>query len=466
MEWYLWVLWVLAIFLSTSFMAFYVRKYHKAEGIIAVYVIYLAVSQILAVKLVNFDLALFGLKSTPLGVLVYPFTYQLTDTVNEHFGKRETLKMVGIAFITQVLLVLFLYFGTAIAPINDWYIDNTQWNLIFNQSFGITLASWLSFLVTGFLDTLLFHKVKQWTHGKYLWIRSILSDVPMLFLDSVIFVGLAFGILGDTPTEVVWIIMQGQILTKWLFGIIDTPFIYWDRWIINTPALSRFFHDQPTNPKVVLILSGGMDSTTLLYRLKAEGKEIHAISYDYSQRHSKELIAAKNSCNALNIPQKIVNLKGLIEAKIFGDNALTANVDVPEGDYTDESMKVTVVPNRNMVMLSIAISYAISIGASKVYYGAHAGDHAIYPDCRTEFVEAIDQVARICDYHQVSIHAPYLEFNKADIVAEGLKYNVDYQSTWTCYKGEERACGKCGSCKERLEAFAKNHVEDPLEYME
>ena len=159
--------------------------------------------------------------------------------------------MVLLAFITQVIMVIFLYFATTIPPSSFWHIDNDQWNLIFTQSFGIALASWLSFLVTGYLDTLLFAQVKIWTKGKYLWVRSLLSDVPMLFLDSVLFVGLAFGIFGGEPWEVVWILMQGQILTKWLFGIIDTPFIYLDRWLIHTPLLSSLMKDDLHNKKVL-----------------------------------------------------------------------------------------------------------------------------------------------------------------------------------------------------------------------
>ena len=229
-----------------------------------------------------------------------------------------------------------------------------------------------------------------------------------------------------------------------------------NRWIV--------IKESKQSDKVVLILSGGMDSTTLLYQLIQEKKEIYTISYNYGQKHTKELDAAKKSTAMLNIPHKIVSLKGLIESNIFGDNTITSNNAIPEGHYTEESMKSTVVPNRNMVMISIAISYAISLGASEVYYGAHAGDHAIYPDCRPEFVEAMDHVSKLCDYQKMSVQAPFLHCNKAEIVAKGLKLGVNYASTWTCYKGQEKACGKCGSCVERLEAFQINKVIDPLDY--
>ncbi|MCK5343969.1 MAG: 7-cyano-7-deazaguanine synthase QueC [Candidatus Heimdallarchaeota archaeon] len=202
-----------------------------------------------------------------------------------------------------------------------------------------------------------------------------------------------------------------------------------------------------------------------MYRLIAEKKEVYALSYNYGQKHTKELDAAKISSTKLNIPHKIVSLKGLMEANIFGNNAITSNIPIPEGHYAEDSMKATVVPNRNMIMISIAISYAISLGASDVYYGAHAGDHAIYPDCRPEFVDAMDHVSNLCDYQKISLKSPYLHYSKAEIVAEGLKFGVDYASTWTCYKGEEKACGKCGSCVERLEAFQKNKIKDPLDYV-
>ncbi|MHA1518751.1 MAG: queuosine precursor transporter [Promethearchaeota archaeon] len=234
------ILWVLAILLSTVFMSLYIRKSEKndAESLItAVYVIYLALSQILAAKM-----AVFWLWVAPAAVLIYPFTYQLTDTMNEHYGKEATLKMIGIAFITQVLMVLFIAFGNAIEPADFWWISNDQWLLIFGQQFGIIGASWISFLITGYLDTIIYVKVRKWTKNKYLWIRSVLSDIPMLALDSVIFVTLAFGVFGgnwDIVLPTIW----GQMVTKWFFGIIDTPFLYLDRWIVNSPQLSKLFKD-------------------------------------------------------------------------------------------------------------------------------------------------------------------------------------------------------------------------------
>jgi 7-cyano-7-deazaguanine synthase len=139
-------------------------------------------------------------------------------------------------------------------------------------------------------------------------------------------------------------------------------------------------------------------------------------------------------------------------------------VAVPEGHYEEDSMKATVVPNRNMILLSLATGYAVTVGAGAVWYGAHGGDHAIYPDCRPEFVEKMDAVCRVANYEPVGIEAPFMAMDKGQILAEGLRLGLDYSQTWTCYNGRAQACGRCGSCVERLEAFAVNGVTDPLEY--
>lgn len=215
---------------------------------------------------------------------------------------------------------------------------------------------------------------------------------------------------------------------------------------------------------VVLILSGGLDSTTLLYDLIDQGVTVHPIGFNYGQRHSKELTMAARTCEKFDLEYKIINLSDF--GSLLSNNALTGTIDMPEGHYADESMQQTVVPNRNMIMLSIAIGYTIDIGAKNVFYGAHAGDHDIYPDCRPEFVRAIQNVADLCHYYPVHVHAPYLNVTKADIVTGGLYLDVDYSLTWTCYAGREKACGKCGSCTERLEAFAMNDTIDPIKYEE
>ncbi|MAA65403.1 MAG: 7-cyano-7-deazaguanine synthase QueC [Alteromonadaceae bacterium] len=214
--------------------------------------------------------------------------------------------------------------------------------------------------------------------------------------------------------------------------------------------------------KVVVIYSGGMDSFTLLHRARAAGHEVHALSFDYGQRHVRELDYARRVCSALSIPHKIVDMTQL--GSLLSGSALTDGVDVPEGHYEEESMKATVVPNRNMILLSLATGYAVSVGAQAVWYGAHGGDHAIYPDCRPEFVEKMDAVCRVANYEPVSIEAPYMQSDKGEILAEGLAMNLDYSQSWTCYNGREAACGRCGSCVERLEAFASHGLRDPLPY--
>ncbi|WP_018694266.1 7-cyano-7-deazaguanine synthase QueC [Algicola sagamiensis] len=214
--------------------------------------------------------------------------------------------------------------------------------------------------------------------------------------------------------------------------------------------------------KVVVIYSGGMDSYTVLHRAIQDGYDVYALSFNYGQRHVKELDVAKNVCDMFRINHKIVDITAINQ--LIGGSALTDDIDVPEGHYASENMKSTVVPNRNMILISLAVGYAVSIGADKVYYGAHSGDHAIYPDCRPEFVEKMRDVCAIANYETIDVVCPYLNNDKIEILKDGLSMGLDYAYTWTCYNGREKACGKCGSCRERLEAFAENHATDPLAY--
>jgi len=215
--------------------------------------------------------------------------------------------------------------------------------------------------------------------------------------------------------------------------------------------------------KVVIIISGGMDSTTLLYDILNKGYDVYALSFDYKQRHRKELEMARKTCEKLKVPHKIVDITSINQ--LLQGNSLTSDIDVPEGNYNEDSMKATVVPNRNMIFLSLAIGYAISVKAKKVYYGAHAGDHAIYPDCRKDFIEAMQKVASLCDYEKIMIEAPYIDIDKAEILKKGTALGVDYSLTWTCYKGKEKPCKKCGACNERKEAFDLNGKTDPLGFL-
>ena len=214
--------------------------------------------------------------------------------------------------------------------------------------------------------------------------------------------------------------------------------------------------------KVVVIYSGGMDSFTVLNRALNDNKEVYALSFDYGQRHVKELEYASAVCNKLNVHHKVINISAINQ--LLAGSSLTDDIDIPEGHYEAENMKSTIVPNRNMILLSLAVGYAVSVGASQVYYGAHSGDHAIYPDCRPEFVKKMNDVCQIANYEAVDIFSPYLNVSKTEILADGIKMDLDYSQTWTCYNGREKACGKCGACQERLEAFAENSQTDPIAY--
>lgn len=214
--------------------------------------------------------------------------------------------------------------------------------------------------------------------------------------------------------------------------------------------------------KVVVIYSGGMDSFTVLHKALQEGKDVLALSFNYGQRHVKELDVAANVCKKHNIPHKIVDITAMND--LMSGSSLTDDIDIPESEYDEASMKSTVVPNRNMILLSLAIGYAVSNDAGAVYYGAHSGDHDIYPDCRPEFVRQMDVVSKLANYEPVAVHAPYLDVDKNAILTDGLAMDLDYSNTWTCYNGRDKACGKCGACQERLAAFAANGIDDPVAY--
>jgi 7-cyano-7-deazaguanine synthase len=221
----------------------------------------------------------------------------------------------------------------------------------------------------------------------------------------------------------------------------------------------------PAGRATVVIYSGGMDSFTVLHRALREGLDVHALSFDYGQRHARELEVAARVCRGLGVPHQVVDIRAI--HGLIDNSALTnAGRALPEGDYAEDNLAATVVPNRNMILLSLAIAKAVNIGACRVDYGAHGGDHVLYPDCRPQFVEAMNAVAGIANFEAVTIHAPYLRASKAEILADGLAMGLDYADTWTCYEGGELACGRCGSCRERLAAFAANGTVDPMAYAE
>ena len=206
---------------------------------------------------------------------------------------------------------------------------------------------------------------------------------------------------------------------------------------------------------VVVIYSGGMDSFTLLHKARAEGLSVHAVSFNYGQRHVRELDCAREVCKQLGIPHRVVDIRAM--SAVMAGSALTSDdIDVPEGDYQEDSMKSTVVPNRNMILLALATGYAVTVEANAVWFGAHGGDHAIYPDCRPEFVEKMDAVCKVANYQPVAVKAPFMHLTKGDILAAGLQLNLDYSQTWTCYNGRDKSCGRCSSCVERLQAFTEH----------
>ncbi len=215
--------------------------------------------------------------------------------------------------------------------------------------------------------------------------------------------------------------------------------------------------------KVILSYSGGLDSTVLLWYLLAEGHEIRCLGVNYGQRHKKELEAARALCSLRGIEYEVADLSSL--QKMFAGSSQTSKeIEVPEGHYAEESMKLTVVPNRNMVLLSLATSWAVATKSDRVAYAAHHGDHAIYPDCRSEFAEAMNTAITLCDWHPVQLWRPFIDNTKASLVSWGDRLGVPFEKTWSCYKGQEFHCGKCGTCTERREAFQLTGVKDPTQY--
>ena len=208
----------------------------------------------------------------------------------------------------------------------------------------------------------------------------------------------------------------------------------------------------------LIVLSGGMDSVTLLHLEKKNIKK--AVSFYYGQKHSKELYYAQRNCDKLDIPWLTVDIQAVIPT--FKSALLKGGEEIPEGHYEDETMKKTVVPFRNGIMLSIAAGIAECNDYGKILIANHAGDHAIYPDCRVEFIAAMSLAINRGTYKDIQIETPFSSLKKRDIALIGKGYKVDYKDTWSCYKGGELHCGKCGTCVERREAL---NGFDPTEYI-
>ncbi len=218
--------------------------------------------------------------------------------------------------------------------------------------------------------------------------------------------------------------------------------------------------------KVLVVLSGGLDSTVLAhYHKRKMGDEVRLLTVKYGQRHVREVMEADYTAQLLKLPHDVADFTSL--GDLLPGSALTdRSVMVPEGHYTAANMKVTVVPNRNMILLSIAAAVAIAHKFDYISYAAHAGDHAIYPDCREEFVQALDHTVQLADDHVVRILRPFVGITKEQIVLLGKELRVPFEHTYSCYTGRPVHCGKCGTCVERREAFHLSGVADPTEYLD
>ncbi|WP_281966772.1 7-cyano-7-deazaguanine synthase QueC [Roseovarius nanhaiticus] len=216
--------------------------------------------------------------------------------------------------------------------------------------------------------------------------------------------------------------------------------------------------------KVIVICSGGMDSVALAHRYAATG-DLHALlSFNYGQRHAKELEFAALCAARLGVPHHVIDISA-IGAALSG-SALTDDIDVPDGHYAEETMKITVVPNRNAIMLTIAFGMAAAQKVDAVATAVHGGDHFIYPDCRPDFIAAFQAMEdrAMEGYADIRLLTPYLQGTKADIAIDGAKHGTPFAETWSCYKGGDLQCGRCGTCVERREAFHLAGVEDPTTY--
>ncbi len=211
----------------------------------------------------------------------------------------------------------------------------------------------------------------------------------------------------------------------------------------------------------IIVLSGGMDSVTLLHEYKE--RIALAVTFDYGSNHNaREIECARRQCALLGIRHLVIPLKFM--AEYFRSSLLDGAEAIPEGNYDDDNMKSTVVPFRNGIMLSVACGLAESNDLQYVLIANHGGDHTIYPDCRPGFVDAMGEAMRQGTFNGVQILAPYTLITKGDIARRGVEMGVDYSLTYSCYKGGVRHCGKCGTCMERREAFAAAGIDDPTDY--
>jgi 7-cyano-7-deazaguanine synthase len=215
--------------------------------------------------------------------------------------------------------------------------------------------------------------------------------------------------------------------------------------------------------KVVVLCSGGMDSVACLYETARNHEAVHSLSFHYGSKHNdREIPFARLHSEKLGIPHSVVRLDFIAEQ--FESALLAKGGEIPKGHYEEQSMKQTVVPFRNGIMLSIAAGFAESKGADALAIAAHSGDHAIYPDCREGFMAAIADAIRLGTYAGIEVLRPFIAMDKSRIAARGAELGVDFSQTWSCYVGGQTHCGECGTCVERREAFLLAGLPDPTRY--
>jgi 7-cyano-7-deazaguanine synthase len=214
--------------------------------------------------------------------------------------------------------------------------------------------------------------------------------------------------------------------------------------------------------KIVVVLSGGLDSAVAMYTAINEvGTEnVSAVTFNYGQRHGKELECAKKLTADKNIKHCILDMS-VIGKQIFSGALMDAKAYLPTGAYADDNLQDTVVPNRNMIMISLATAFAVKFGATEIWLGSHAGDHENYPDCRPIFTERLREVLKVCHFQPIYLKAPFEDYHKSDIVRDGIQLGVPFEDTWSCYAGGEVSCGECTTCNDAQTAFKVNGMNDP-----
>lgn len=221
--------------------------------------------------------------------------------------------------------------------------------------------------------------------------------------------------------------------------------------------------------KAVVILSGGLDSSTLAYHLKASGYDIICVSFDYGQKHIKELDSARVVAKNLDAKHHIINLSFMAQY-VQSSSLVNLEIDNPKDEYKRENMLITVVPNRNTMMLSLAWTIACANNAVLLAFGPHKGDNYVYSDCRPEYFIALNEALRLGTIdsrrEELELVAPFVDMTKTDIIKRGVQLNVPFELTWSCYDGQEIHCGTCGTCMQRRQSFITANIIDPTKYKE